>query len=428
MKVKAKWTILTYIAAHNNLEYFGKRSFDQIVNVGSTPEVTHGILFDWPNGAARYIVGRPGKVMKQEQLGDYDCGDPDSLVKIAQWIFGQYPAEHYGLILWSHGSGWRPEEIEVIARKTRRDDQVDAQESKNRSASPGSASFFRSTLQTILKEDNAAERAICFDDGTGHSLDTLELERVTKEIAGFIGQKLDLIGMDACLMANLEVAYQLRNNVAYMVASEELVPGHSWPYDIIFGHIHKKPDLAPRELSEIITREYLDYYQKHSIPFGNGDVTKIAIDLSKTSELVTSIKGLAEILITSMKDAIPYLEQAQIDTYMTETCDESRVNNKFNYHLWDIQSVIRHLSDHIKQVEIKLAANSVTEVFNKSGLVVCSGHLGEWFDDIGGLSVYLIAPKKNKPRHISNYYPYLAFSKEAKWYDLLMAYNYNREL
>jgi hypothetical protein len=288
--------------------------------------------------------------------------------------------------------------------------------------------FFRSTLQTILKKENTSERAICFDDGTGHSLDTLELDRVTCEIKTAIGQPLDLLGMDACLMASIEVAYQIRDSVRYLVASEELVPGDSWPYDIIFSHLRGTPDLSSRDLSDLIVREYINYYTKHPPTIGNGDITKIALDLSKISELVTSMKGLAEILIACMKDAIPYLEQAQTDTYMLETCDESRVNNKFNYHLWDIQSVIRHLGDHIKQVEIKLAANSVAQVFNKSGLVVCSGHSGEWFDGIGGLSVYLIAPKKNKPRHISNYYPFLAFSKDAKWNELLLAYDYNQIL
>jgi hypothetical protein len=426
MAAKAKWTILTYIAAHNNIQYYGKRSYDQIIGVGSTPKVVQGILFDWPDGAARYITACPGGVVKQEQLGDYDSADPDSLIKNAQWVFGQYPAEHYGLILWSHGSGWRPEEIEEIASKIRHDTQVDEQEARSRSSTTGSRAFFRSTLQTILKKERATDRAICFDDGSGHSLDTIELERVTREIANSIGQKIDLIGMDACLMGNIEVAYQLRNNVEYMVASEELVPGQSWPYDIIFGELQNTPDLQSGDLSELIVSEYLHYYKNHPPVFGNGDITKIALDLSKTNTFITSMKELAETLIANMKEAIHYLEKAQTDTYIVETSEESRVSNKFNFHLWDIKSVVRHLGKNIQHEKIKSAANNVIETFDKCGLVVRSEHMGEWFDNIGGLSVYLIAPKRNKQRHISDYYPDLAFSKDAKWYDLLMAYDYNQ--
>jgi hypothetical protein len=428
MTTKAKWTILTYIAAHNNIQYFGKRSYDQIISVGSTPEVVQGMLFDWPDGAARYIAGSPGEVLKQEQLGNYDSGDPDNLIRTAQWVFGQYPAEHYGLILWSHGSGWQPNEIEQIAKQVRGDNQVDKKEANVRASTSGSMAFFRSTLQTILKKEKANERAICFDDGTGHSLDTLELDRVTKEIADSIGQKLDLIGMDACLMANLEVAYQLRKNIGYMVASEELVPGNSWPYDIIFSILQKTPDFQPRDLSELVVNEYLSYYRKHPLSFGNGDITKIALDLSKTDVFITSMKGLAEALIANVKEAIHYLEKAQTDTYMVETCEESRVANKFNFHLWDIMSVARHLAKNIHHEKIVAAANNVIDTFNKCGLVVCSDHLGEWFDNTGGLSVYLIAPKRNKPRHISDYYTELAFSKDAKWNDLLLAYDYNQLL
>lgn len=41
---------------------------------------------------------------------------------------------------------------------------------------------------------------------------------------------LDLLGFDACLMATYEVASTLAPYADYMVASEELEPGHGWNY------------------------------------------------------------------------------------------------------------------------------------------------------------------------------------------------------
>jgi hypothetical protein len=61
--------------------------------------------------------------------------------------------------------------------------------------------LFRWTLRSLLQPDKPAERAVLFDYGTGHSLDTVELARVAGAIANFIGQLLELLGMDACLMA-----------------------------------------------------------------------------------------------------------------------------------------------------------------------------------------------------------------------------------
>ena len=85
---KIKWTVLTYIAAHNNLDALGKKSLDEILKVGSSDDVVHGALYDGPAGAARYVMGDPGYVKHQEQLGkSFDSGDPDELIATAKWLF-----------------------------------------------------------------------------------------------------------------------------------------------------------------------------------------------------------------------------------------------------------------------------------------------------------------------------------------------------
>jgi len=421
---KTKWTILTYIAADNDLYAMGKQSYSQIIGVGSRPEIAHGILFDWPAGAARYIAGKPGLVRQQEQLGDYDSADPDRLIETAQWVFTRHPAERYGLILWSHGTGWAPKEIEKIARRARHDSKVAAVESGDRAAMPGSRAFFRTTLSEMLKPELPAERAILFDDGTGHALDTLQLDRVTSEISKRVGQKLDFIGMDACLMASVEVAYQLRKNVAYMVASEELVPGQSWPYDLIFKKLSLHPEMTPRELSDLVVQEYVGYYAQHLPAFGKGDITKIALDLSRMEDFVVPMRRLAESLMACIEKALPFLEKGQTDAYMKETRDEDREVSKFNFHLWDIVSVCRNLSKGGGCDEVQAAAGQVLKTFAQSGLVVKSGHLGEWFEGIGGLSAYWIPPKKGRARHISRFYPQLDFAKDAMWARMLDEYRY----
>lgn len=142
MTGKAKWTVLTYIAAHNNLQEFGKRSLTEILSVGSTSNVVHGALFDGKMGAGRYVMGDPGGVEWQKQEGSFDSGDPDELIRTAKWLFEQYPAERYGLVLWSHGTGWEPSEIEKIAKEARPLASADRAESKERAATPGSQVLF----------------------------------------------------------------------------------------------------------------------------------------------------------------------------------------------------------------------------------------------------------------------------------------------
>src|SRR4051794_19624579 len=71
---KAGWTVITYLAAHNNLEGLGRRSLAQIQGVGSTPALRLAALYDGPDGATRFTVGGPGQDAVSEELNDLDSG------------------------------------------------------------------------------------------------------------------------------------------------------------------------------------------------------------------------------------------------------------------------------------------------------------------------------------------------------------------
>jgi hypothetical protein len=423
MPRKAKWTVITYIAAHNNLDQFGKKSLTEILNVGSTPDVVQGALYDGKVAAARYIMGEPGVVQRQEQLGSFDSGDPEELVATAKWVFEQHPAERYGLVLWSHGSGWEPGEIETVAKEAQPTGQVSSSESEERASAPGSRALFRTTLRSILKPDKPAERAILFDDGTGHSLDTIELARVAGAIADSVGQPLELLGMDACLMANLEVAYELRKAVRYLVASEELVPAHSWPYQQVFGALQAKPGQAGSEFAQQIAKQYVSFYTAN--PPAAGDVTAVALDLGQIDELAHTIDRLAEALRVDMRSTGDALWQAQYTTQQHETQAGNREPSKFDYHLWDIGSLAATLagSDVLSVAVQHAAANTVRVLAPGSGPVLSEGHRGAWFDGIGGVSVYLMPPGRQR---ISPSYSKLAFAKDTRWDEMLEGYHISR--
>ena len=129
------------------------------------------------------LSGTPERFGRRNRLGDFNSGDPDALIETAKWFYGENPADRYGLVLWSHGTGWTPSEIAQVAQEARPAAKPDDAEAADRAGSSGSLALFRSTLRSILKPDRPTERAILFDDGTGQSLDTLELERVGRAIA-----------------------------------------------------------------------------------------------------------------------------------------------------------------------------------------------------------------------------------------------------
>ncbi len=89
-----------------------------------------------------------------------------------------YPAEQYDLILWNHGGG----------------------------------AFF----------------GYGFDETTNDSLTLDELDQAFADSPFHDGNKLEFIGFDACLMANIETAHTLSPYANYMVASQESEPGSGW--------------------------------------------------------------------------------------------------------------------------------------------------------------------------------------------------------
>src|SRR5439155_17347925 len=106
--------------------------------------------------------------------------------------------------------------------------------------------------------------------------------------------KLDLLGMDACLMSMIEIGYQLRDHVALTVGSEETEPGDGWPYNAILRDLAKKPQMSARDLSSLIVRRYIESYDSKS------NVTQAACDLAKSEALGLTIDRLAATLKTEM--------------------------------------------------------------------------------------------------------------------------------
>ena len=78
--------------------------------------------------------------------------------------------------------------------------------------------------ERLLQLDPSAA-ASPYDDRSGDCLDNRELKRVLGTAHQLLGRKVDLVGMDACLMTMIEVAYQIRDHAKILVGSEEVEPG-----------------------------------------------------------------------------------------------------------------------------------------------------------------------------------------------------------
>jgi hypothetical protein len=408
---KAKWTFIVYLAGDNNLSDAGERDLGEMREVGSTEQVNVVVEFDRigsDHETRRYLIQRDGIDERVESQGETDCGDPKVLLKFIKWAAEEYPAERYALILWNHGGGWEPAEVDRIAKAMGTLDYTKAEGTERKSSSLGRA-FFRTTWKKIMSLQTVQERAICSDDGSGHSLDTIELGKVLEQTVETLGQPLDLLGMDACLMSNLEVAYQARPFVRYIVASEENEPNNGWPYDRVLRYLVEHPDAETADLAKHIVREYVDSYTEIAY---SGPVTQSALDLSQVDVLTEPLDSLSDALVPRIGDAKREIGEALYNTSA----------NFWRGTLWDIAHFCAELAAETDDDDTRQAALAVKAALQpeSSAFVVAEAHHGDKVDQCGGTTIYLPPRILHK---VSRYYDELDYAQAHRWLAMLESYH-----
>ena len=405
---KKKWTFMVYMAGDNNLSAAGEIDLKEMRAVGSTADVNVVAEFDneGNRGTSRYLIKRDGLNEEVESMGETDSGDPKVLTAFVDWAVKKYSADRYALILWNHGGGWEPSEIDKVARDvgTR---NYSAREATERSSSPLGKLFFRTTIEKIFSRPTPQERAILCDDGSGHSLDTVELGKVLSQAKKIIGKPLDLLGMDACLMSNLEVAYQARPYVKCAVASEESEPNEGWPYTAILRRLVDTPNLATADFASHIVAAYIKSYvdMKYKDP-----VTQSAFDLSKMSMVTEPLDKFANALIAHMPKAAKEIWSAQ------------RNSARFWHNtLWDISHFCEELEKKTANKAVRDAAKGVRSALQSGSrqFVLADSHRGASVARCAGATIYLLPALME----VSPYYGDLKYAKEHRWLAMLKAYH-----
>ena len=376
----AEWTVMVYLAADNDLESVGINDINEMEMVGSSFDVNIMVQLDrvpysvlaanneghldnvsnsnWTTTRRYYIMQDNDPFLINSQfndLGELNMGDPQTLIDFASWAVANYPAKKYLLVIWNHGGG------------------------------------FRSPAYTA--------KDIAWDDTSGGDRITMpELEYALSAISAQIGEEINIVGMDACLMAMTEVAYQIKDYADILVASEENEPGDGWPYDAILGELVGNPLISSEQLAVDIVDKYIFSY-----PYGN--VTQSAIDLSYMDTLTEQLSSLA---LTIMSDNLTpkynYINAANSSQYYGD------------WDFIDLYDFCNQLLTHSNSLEVKNIALSIQQTLNYA--VIKSGYNGGSVSSSKGLSIYFpyIA--------YHYYYNYTNFSQDTLWDEMLSYLGY----
>jgi len=266
---KAEWTFLVYLNGNNNLDSFGTMNLKQMEQIGSTPEVN--VVVQWASlknrKTQRLLIEKDMANTSVsspivQDLGQIDMGSAKTLLEFIQWGIKKYPAKHYVVDVWDHGSGWH-----AIRNKA------------------------------TLTNPKYHTTDISWDDNTGHSISTRQLADVLRTVSKQLGRKIDLYGSDACLMGMTEIANEMVDSVDTYVGSEEVEAAAGWPYHKILGALVQHPQMNSKDLGKVISDEFVSFYMAPENQ-DQGSATFSAFDLSKMNVLDEAILQLGVDLLT----------------------------------------------------------------------------------------------------------------------------------
>jgi cysteine peptidase C11 family protein len=254
---KRPWTFFVYIAADNNLNPEADANIAQMVKSSSSENVyivVHlNIKRAHESKKTQKLLIQNGKIKQIGQTTVEDSGSDTTFLNAMKWAVTDYPSDHLLVDVWNHGSG-------------------------------------------PLNRDMLAHRGVCYDDSTGNYMTDLKYKTAFDVLVNQYrnGQKIDIIAFDACLMADIEVAYTLQNYATYLVASQQTVPGPGYNYtDVLSIFTRNNPD--PKTFAKWIIGAYDRQYKPSQESY-----TLSAMDLTKLTPIVTATNTIAQQLTSAL--------------------------------------------------------------------------------------------------------------------------------
>jgi hypothetical protein len=294
-------------------------------------------------------------------LGQIDMSDGKTLEEFLTWGMKKYPAKHYIVLFSDHGAGF-----------------LGAEEDRG---SLMSMPAIRETLEKVAEKT---------------------------------GKKPDIIAFDACLMAQAEVAYELKDSAKYLIASEETIGGDGYPYSEILPRIDAalaegKSD--PKEISKIFVEEAENVNESSTM-------TLSAIDLGAIGKVVSAANDLAKHILEGkanlddVRDALRYTQRYSVDSPAMAPYGDFR-------DLWDAADRLQS-NPNITNKEIKKDLAEIKKAIEAS--VVSEEHMDdEDYEGSHGISIYAPRRDKSVDSSLMETYDELRMSKRTKWNELIKA-------
>lgn len=378
-----KWTVLHYGAGDNDL--YGHILADvreEMQAVGSNENINVVSMLDcFHEGCTTYYVTKsdgsdeygelysPVVVPKQENV---DMSNSKVLSDFISWGIKNYPSDHVMVVISSHGGG---------------------------------------SNGAIADHDNGVRRE---DYSFDYNMMTpQDMNKAFQEAEKITGKKIDILGFDACLMANTESTYELRNSANYIVASEETEGGEGWGYKKMLNHL-SNGNMKPESFAKDIVKSF-------AIPKYQADLkTLSAIDTSKMNQIANTVDEFSKAILEQKQsaDTLKHLNSLRADTqsFLNDSIDLhdfcEKISNDPKFKDSKLQETAKKVMSAVNEAIIANQSYSKTE--NPKGMLKYSN------DDYSNAHGLQIESSKD---NIGKNYKSLQFSKDTHWDEALALIN-----
>ena len=370
--IKERQALLVFFSGNNNLSGYGTEDMASFTAayLPSYRDKEHFVLVyyhftDQTPTLSRFYKDRHGETV-EETIKTYpfdtNSASAQTLKTVIDDAEAAYPAEKHGMILWSHATGFLPAGYYNNPREAVRGEMMREQESD--------------PYAWMVKADDPSAKSFGEDHG-----DEMELPALRNALSRF---HYDYLIFDCCLMANVEVAYELRGLCDYLLFSPTEILADGLPYAEITEPLLTLPtEQALRGIGE----KYMSYYRSMTGAYRSATITLVKTDgLEKLASVCKPI----------------FLEHAS----EIMTLDRSRVQPYFRYGkhwYYDLDDFVSRLADEAEYASFKIALDKAVVYKDAT----------EHFIDIdinkySGLSIYIPRPEYTV---LNNFYKTLAWNK-----------------
>lgn len=263
-------TVLVYMAADNDLYRNAQADLEEMLQAPVPSEGNLVVYLDAPAWSAdtcpQLLHIRNGKLTSVKQYGQQNSASGRVLQTVIGDAMSAFPAESYGLVLWSHGTGWLPKGVYDNLPRRR-------------------AGYSAALMQSFGNDD-------------GSEMDIIEL-------AEALPAKFEFIIFDACLMGGIEVLYQLRNKANTIVASPTEVLVAGLPYTQVLPCLFTSP-IGYAQAAQA----YMNYYKSKS-----GVEQTASITVINAGELEAFAHLLSRILQSETAEVAAVPDKKEIQKY-----------------------------------------------------------------------------------------------------------------